>query len=173
MAACADPSRDGGWINPDVVAAYTRLHELGWAHSVETWDDRGRLVGGLYGVVDRRAVRRRVDVPPSPATPRRWRWWRWWSAWWRAGAPLLDVQWSTPHLASLGAVEVARTGYLELLARPSPSVDPFDRPRSGADGGDPGPRWQHDSARPGWDHRAMATRRRAVAPAHHDVTGPG
>ena len=49
VAACADPARESGWIDGDIRAAYRRLHELGWAHSVETWRD-GRLVGGLYGV---------------------------------------------------------------------------------------------------------------------------
>src|SRR5690606_23365927 len=49
VEACADPDRPGSWITPEVAAAYVRLHELGWAHSVETWRD-GRLVGGLYGV---------------------------------------------------------------------------------------------------------------------------
>ena len=54
MRACADPRREAGWIDGRFVAAYTRLHELGWAHSVETWsrDEQGHdeLVGGLYGV---------------------------------------------------------------------------------------------------------------------------
>ncbi|HEX5771113.1 MAG TPA: leucyl/phenylalanyl-tRNA--protein transferase, partial [Nocardioidaceae bacterium] len=49
IRACGDPSRDSGWIDDEIVDAYTELHELGWAHSVETWQD-GRLVGGLYGV---------------------------------------------------------------------------------------------------------------------------
>ena len=49
VAGCADPRRDGGWITPELIAAYTRLYELGWAHSVETWQD-GELVGGLYGL---------------------------------------------------------------------------------------------------------------------------
>ena len=49
VAACADPARESGWIDADIRAAYRRLHELGWAHSVEAWRD-GRLVGGLYGV---------------------------------------------------------------------------------------------------------------------------
>ena len=93
------------------------LHRLGWAHSVEAWRD-GELAGGLYGVGDRRAVRRRVDVPPGPgrleggagragrAAARRAR-----------GDRLLDVQWVTPHLATLGAVEVPRTAYLRRLER--------------------------------------------------------
>ncbi|CEG98524.1 leucyl/phenylalanyl-tRNA--protein transferase [Propionibacterium freudenreichii] len=50
LAGCADPKRPDGWIDQDVVAVYTQLFERGVAHSVETWDDEGRLVGGLYGV---------------------------------------------------------------------------------------------------------------------------
>src|SRR5437763_6736058 len=51
VTACADPSRPHGWINDEIVAAYTRLHQLGWAHSVEAWStDDGVLAGGLYGV---------------------------------------------------------------------------------------------------------------------------
>ena len=49
VEACADPSRPGAWIDARIAAAYRRLHDLGWAHSVEAWQD-GRLVGGLYGV---------------------------------------------------------------------------------------------------------------------------
>src|SRR4051812_15258151 len=50
VAACADPARPHGWITPDIGAAYVRLHELGWAHSVEVYDTDGALAGGLYGV---------------------------------------------------------------------------------------------------------------------------
>ena len=50
MVRCADPRRPGGWITPRFVKAYERLHHLGWAHSVECYDDAGELVGGLYGV---------------------------------------------------------------------------------------------------------------------------
>ena len=49
VAACADPGREGRWITPEVASAYSALHDAGWAHSVETWQE-GRLVGGLYGV---------------------------------------------------------------------------------------------------------------------------
>ena len=58
------PPRPHGWITRDIRRAYGTLHELGWAHSVEAWSD-GELVGGLYGVGDRRPLRRRVDVPPG------------------------------------------------------------------------------------------------------------
>ena len=57
IRACADPRRPGSWIDRDIIASYTELHRLGWVHSVEAWDG-DELAGGLYGVVDRRAVRR-------------------------------------------------------------------------------------------------------------------
>ena len=50
IRACADPSREDGWISEAFIAAYSRLHHLGWAHSVEVFDGEGQLAGGLYGV---------------------------------------------------------------------------------------------------------------------------
>jgi leucyl/phenylalanyl-tRNA--protein transferase len=117
LDACADPGRDSGWIDADIRAAYLRLHRLGWAHSVEAWRD-GRLVGGLYGVAigglfagesmfhrerdaSKVALIGLVDLL-------------------REGDPtdrLLDVQWATPHLVTLGVVEVPRIHYLQVLAR--------------------------------------------------------
>jgi leucyl/phenylalanyl-tRNA--protein transferase len=114
MEECGDPRRSGAWINRSIVDAYDRLHRLGWAHSVETYLD-GELVGGLYGVrIDRFfagesmfhhatdaskvALVHLVDILRA------------------VGVTLLDVQWTTPHLVSLGAVDVPRTTYLELLA---------------------------------------------------------
>lgn len=115
IRACADPSRDSGWIDEDIIDAYTELHELGWAHSVETWQD-GCLVGGLYGVAigglfagesmfhrvtdaSKVALVGLVDLLRDEHAAQR----------------VLDVQWSTPHLASLGVVEVRRATYLDLL----------------------------------------------------------
>ena len=63
VRACGDPRRPHGWITPEIVAAYGRLHDLGWAHSVETWRD-DELVGGLYGVGIGAFFAGRVDVPP-------------------------------------------------------------------------------------------------------------
>ncbi len=135
LDGCADPRRPSGWIDQEVAAAYVRLHRLGWAHSVETWRD-GRLVGGLYGVAvgglfagesmfhrerdaSKVALVALVDLLRDEHADRR----------------LLDVQWSTPHLASLGAVEVPRAAYLRRLAvaleAPLPSftgVDPDGPP---------------------------------------------
>lgn len=115
MEACGDPTRSGAWINRDFVDAYERLHELGWAHSIEVFEQgTATVVGGLYGVhvgglfagesmfhtatdASKVALVHLVD-------------------WLRAiGATLLDVQWTTDHLASLGVVDVPRSEYLRLL----------------------------------------------------------
>ena len=115
VAACADPRRPHGWIDRDVVAAYTELHHLGWAHSVETWQD-GELVGGLYGVAigglfagesmfhrvtdaSKVALLGLVDLLSDEYVDRR----------------LVDVQWRTDHLATLGVVEVPRREYARRL----------------------------------------------------------
>jgi len=114
VGACADEGRPGAWISPAIREAYVRLHRLGWAHSVEAWNEDGVLGGGLYGVAvggffagesmfhlvpdaSKVALVGLVDGLRE------------------GGASLLDVQWRTPHLASLGAVEVSRSTYLEML----------------------------------------------------------
>ena len=114
--ACASERRPHGWITPEIWAAYVRLHRLGWAHSVETWSsDDGTLAGGLYGVsigglfAGESMFHRDRDASKVAlvALVERMR---------RRGLTLLDVQWCTAHLASLGAVEVPRARYLELVA---------------------------------------------------------
>ena len=114
---CADPRRPGGWITDDIRTAYVRLHELGWAHSIEAWDPSG-LAGGVYGVAigglfagesmfhrrtdaSKVALLALVDLLTADGEPHR----------------LLDVQWATEHLQTLGAVEVRRTDYLGRLRR--------------------------------------------------------
>jgi leucyl/phenylalanyl-tRNA--protein transferase len=140
IRACADPKRSSGWIRRDIIEAYARLHRLGWVHSVEAWsvDPAGeeRLAGGLYGVsigglfagesmfhherdaskaalvalVEMLKAARTQDHAPDDdgPVPRR----------------LLDVQWATDHLVSLGATEVSRRDYLRRLreALPLPPV---------------------------------------------------
>jgi leucyl/phenylalanyl-tRNA---protein transferase len=141
VAACADPGRPHGWISPAVRAAYRRLHDLGWAHSVEAWmaggddgdagdgragagdgqdptGDEEVLAGGLYGLAigglfagesmfhrqtdaSKVALVALVGILQESGDPR----------------ALLDVQWQTSHLASLGAVEVPRSAYLARLSR--------------------------------------------------------
>lgn len=190
---CADPARPGGWIDSTIIDSYTELHRNGWAHSVETWDEQERLVGGLYGVsvgglfsgesmfhdpvhgrdASKTALIRLVlelrtsDQAPTvdadqesrsgaasdttqrpdlsgPTSP-------------DASGPsardesistartpsdgsapgqqpvpvhpaLLDVQWLTPHLASLGAVEIDRAEYLRQLTGALAAPGPRWRP---------------------------------------------
>ncbi len=128
VRGCADPKRPGGWIRKDVRAGYRRLHDLGWVHSVEAWSTgpagRDRLAGGLYGVsvgglfagesmfhrerdASKAALVGLVGLLGADGRDR-----------------LLDVQWATEHLVSMGAVEVARPAYLALLAEALPLPPP-------------------------------------------------
>jgi len=114
MRRCGDPRRPHGWINEAFVDAYTLLHEMGWAHSIETWRD-GELVGGLYGLLINRffageSMFHSVTDASKVAVVATVEWLR------DADAELFDVQWSTSHLASLGVVEIAREEYLRRLA---------------------------------------------------------
>lgn len=116
VEGCADPTRnDAGWIDDGILAAYTELHRLGWAHSVEAWQE-DELVGGLYGVAiwglfagesmfhrvrdaSKVALVGLVDLLSDEYADQR----------------LLDVQWRTDHLASLGVVTMPRPAYLRAL----------------------------------------------------------
>ena len=116
MAACADPARPHGWITDEIRGAYRTLHELGWAHSVEAWSlDDGTLAGGLYGMsvgglfagesmfhrrrdASKVALLGLVEVLTGDGVER-----------------LLDVQWTTDHLRTLGAIDLDRTEYLRRL----------------------------------------------------------
>lgn len=128
IEGCADPSREGGWITPEFVDAYIELHRLGWAHSIEVWDAEDRLAGGLYGVsigglfagesmfhrsrdASKVALVHLVVVMSM------------------GGGQLLDVQWLTPHLESLGAVVIGKRSYLESLERALRGPDPFAQSR--------------------------------------------
>lgn len=116
MRACGDPRRPHGWINKEFITAFTHLHELGWAHSVETWGPGGELVGGLYGVriggffagESMFSTQRDASKVALVVLVERMR---------TSGMELLDVQWLTPHLASLGAIAIPRTDYLDRVAR--------------------------------------------------------
>lgn len=122
VAGCADRRRPHGWITPAFSRAYCELHRLGWAHSVEAWRD-GELVGGLYGVAigglfaGESMFHRATDASKvalmglvellNDGRPR-----------------VLDVQWRTDHLASLGVVEIEREAYLERLREVLPTPLP-------------------------------------------------
>lgn len=114
MRGCADPDRPNGWIDEPFVDAYTALHRLGHAHSVEVWRD-GELAGGLYGVRVARffageSMFHRVRDASKVAL------WATADLLRLDGAALLDVQWTTDHLRSMGAIDVPRDEYLHLLA---------------------------------------------------------
>lgn len=114
VAGCADPSRPHGWITAEMQAAYFRLFELGWAQSVEVWDATGQLVGGLYGVriggfFAGESMFHRARDASKVALVRMARHLA------GTGGTLFDVQWQTPHLASMGAVEISRATYVGLL----------------------------------------------------------
>jgi leucyl/phenylalanyl-tRNA--protein transferase len=116
VAACADPRREGGWIDDPMRAAYRDLFERGHAHSVEAWDAEGRLSGGLFVVnvgglvsgesmfhvgtdaskVALMALVHRLREHPGPV--------------------LLDTQWCTDHLATMGVIEIPRKQYRRYLA---------------------------------------------------------
>ncbi|MFZ5744087.1 MAG: leucyl/phenylalanyl-tRNA--protein transferase [Pseudomonadota bacterium] len=115
MQACAAPRRESGetWISGRIEASYQRLHELGRAHSIECWQD-GELVGGLYGVgFDRAFCGESMfsRVPDASKVALAWLV----AALRRGGAQLLDCQFMTDHLASLGAIEISQARYLALL----------------------------------------------------------
>lgn len=127
ISGCADPTRPQGWITPEMVEAYTELHRLGWVHSVEVWDRERTLVGGLYGVAlgglfagesmfhtardaSKVALVHLVVMMSG------------------AGGGLIDVQWLTPHLESLGAVVIGKDSYLKKLPGLLEMTDAFSKP---------------------------------------------
>ncbi len=115
MEACAAPAADRPvtWITPEMIAAYTALHHLGFAHSVESWQ-AGQLVGGLYGVslggffAGESMFSRRPNASTVALVylVRHLR---------QRGFDLLDVQFETPHLKRFGVITLPRTHYLHRL----------------------------------------------------------
>jgi leucyl/phenylalanyl-tRNA---protein transferase len=113
MDRCADPRRPHGWIDQPILDAYTSLHHLGWAHSVEVWQN-DRLVGGLYGLAinglfaGESMFHDATDASKVALVALMERLCQ-------NGFTLLDVQWKTDHLASLGVIDISRSDYLERL----------------------------------------------------------
>lgn len=115
MVACATTRDEGNWIDGPFVDLYTRLHEDGWAHSYEAWKD-GHLVGGLYGIeigglfAGESMFHTKPDASKAALVglvehlqerhEDRW---------------IIDTQWSTPHLASLGVSEISAWDYRDRL----------------------------------------------------------
>lgn len=113
LGACAD--RPVTWINPDIARVFIELHGMGLAHSVEVWTPEGDLAGGVYGLalggafcaesmVSRVTGGSKMALAELVARLR------------RGGYSLMDTQYLTPHLASLGGVEVSRGDYRRRLA---------------------------------------------------------
>ena len=124
IRGCAEADRPNSWITDEFVAAYTELQRLGWAHSVEVWDTDWDLVGGLYGVaigglfagesmfhVARDASK--VALVHLVVMMNQ-------------GGSLLDVQWQTTHLESMGAVVIGRDEYLRRLPQALAVPGPFE-----------------------------------------------
>ena len=117
MQACASPraGQSGTWIVPAMLNAYTRLHQLGYAHSIETWMD-GELVGGLYGIAIGRMFygesmfSRQTDASKLALVHLC----RQLDAW---GFGLIDCQMETAHLASMGARPIPRAEFIQELKR--------------------------------------------------------
>ena len=105
--------REETWIDPVIIDSYCELHDLGFAHSVECWDEEG-LQGGLYGVSLGKAFfgesmfSKKTDAS-KVALVHLVEWLR------RRGVILLDTQWMTDHLRQFGGVEIPREEYLKLL----------------------------------------------------------
>ncbi|MFZ9396156.1 MAG: leucyl/phenylalanyl-tRNA--protein transferase [Erythrobacter sp.] len=119
IEACAEPRPDHPetWISERIMASYSQLHRLGHAHSVECWDG-ARLVGGLYGVsFDRVFCGESMFSRASDASKVALAWLV--ALMRRAGFRLLDCQFMTDHLRSMGAIEIDQKQYLEGLARAS------------------------------------------------------
>ncbi|HEV7768470.1 MAG TPA: leucyl/phenylalanyl-tRNA--protein transferase [Thermoanaerobaculia bacterium] len=117
IQACADaerPDQDGTWIAPQMIAAYTRLHDAGDAHSVEVWEDDS-LVGGLYGVdaggifTGESMFHLRPDASKLALLFLIERLCE-------RGATMIDCQVMTPHMEALGAREIPRARFLDALA---------------------------------------------------------
>lgn len=115
MWGCASPRKnaDGTWIGADVKLAYRKLHEQGIAHSVETWKD-GRLVGGLYGLAiggvffGESMFNFYPDASKAALSFLVERLCDW-------DFDIIDCQVSSPHLLSLGAVEIPRAQFMQIL----------------------------------------------------------
>jgi leucyl/phenylalanyl-tRNA--protein transferase len=116
IRACGNPDRQSGWINDQVISAFTSLHEMGMAHSIEVWDKDDRLVGGLYGLelggifagesmfhIAKNASKVALVHLGEILNDGKGR--------------LIDTQWMTSHLESMGAKPIEREEYCGILPK--------------------------------------------------------
>ena len=125
MSFCQRPLEKDQWITDEFIETYSQLHQLGFAHSVEVWNREGQLVGGLYGIelgglfagesmfhVERDASK--VALVHLVEKLRSC-----------GGSRLLDVQWRTDHLGSMGVIEISRRDYIQRLRTVLPTASCF------------------------------------------------
>lgn len=112
---CGDDKRPQGWINKEIKIAYKKLFELGYVHSVEVWNKKDELVGGLYGVevkglfAGESMFHKETDASKTAMVYLVNKLNE------AGGERIFDVQWQTPHLKSMGVIKIPRKKYLSLL----------------------------------------------------------
>ncbi len=116
IQGCARGRPEGSWITPSLMAAYRRLHALGWAHSIEAWTADGRLAGGVYGIrIGRMFGAESMFHSVTDGSKIALVGFMQWCA--DEGIELVDIQVLTAHTQSLGAIEISRAEYLGRLHR--------------------------------------------------------
>ena len=116
IRACGNPQRESGWINEQVISAFLSLHKLGLAHSIEVWDESDQLAGGLYGLelggvfagesmfhVAKNASKVALAHLGQLLDD--------------GSGRIIDTQWMTSHLESMGAKPIERTEYCQILPK--------------------------------------------------------
>jgi len=115
IEGCGDDKRPKGWINKDIKIAYKKLFDLGYVHSVEVWNKKDELVGGLYGVevnglfAGESMFHKETDASKTAMVYLVNQLKE------AGGERIFDVQWQTPHLKSMGVIKISRAKYISLL----------------------------------------------------------
>ncbi len=115
IEGCGDDKRPKGWINKDIKIAYKKLFDLGYVHSVEVWNKKDELVGGLYGVevnglfAGESMFHKQTDASKTAMVYLVNQLKE------AGGERIFDVQWQTPHLKSMGVIKISRAKYISLL----------------------------------------------------------
>lgn len=116
IRGCANPQRTSGWINEDVISAFTKLHQLGLAHSVEVWDLDGNLAGGLYGI-ELGGIFAGESMFHSAKNASKVALIHLAGLLNDGNGRVIDTQWMTSHLESMGAKAINRKDYCQNLPR--------------------------------------------------------
>jgi leucyl/phenylalanyl-tRNA--protein transferase len=114
LRACGNPDRESGWINENVISAFTALHQMGVAHSIEVWDNEGRLAGGLYGI-ELGGVFAGESMFHATKNASKVALVHLGELLNDGSGRIIDTQWMTSHLESMGAKPIDRGEYCRLL----------------------------------------------------------